>query len=89
MGNVVELEMTDADVSQAFNEMTEPDRFETDATSAVMTEHEAAAYIGVGVSWLRNNRRAAFTPPYLKYGSKTIRYRRSVLDEWMLAQEVN
>jgi predicted DNA-binding transcriptional regulator AlpA len=55
--------------------------------TAVMDEYAAAEYIGCSVSWLRNNRRSAATPPFVKVG-KNVRYRIESLDEWLKQQEV-
>lgn len=55
---------------------------------AAMTEHDAAAYLSVSVSWLRNNRRSPVAPPHCRIGARTIRYRRESLDAWLAQQEV-
>ncbi|WP_344309362.1 helix-turn-helix transcriptional regulator [Brevibacterium samyangense] len=60
----------------------------TALTPSVVDEHAAAEYIGVSVGWLRNNRRSAVTPPFLKYGGKLVRYRVADLDRWIDAQLV-
>ncbi|MFF8894567.1 helix-turn-helix transcriptional regulator [Brevibacterium casei] len=54
---------------------------------AVMNEHQAAAYIGLSASWLRNNRRSPQAPPYCKLGGR-VRYRIESLDLWLAQQEV-
>ena len=74
--------MTDAEVGREFRRMVREN------FKPVLNEYEAAEHIGVSVTWLRNNRRAAFAPPFVKYGTKTIRYRRETLDDWVRAQEV-
>ena len=61
----------------------------TSGIAAAMTDTQAAQYIGVHVGWLRKNRNADFTPPYMRYGARTIRYRRTDLDAWMNAQMVS
>lgn len=60
----------------------------TPSLSAAMPDTEAAEYIGVHVGWLRKNRNADFTPPFMRYGARTIRYLRTDLDEWLDAQRV-
>ncbi|WP_258402868.1 MULTISPECIES: helix-turn-helix transcriptional regulator [Bacteria] len=52
-----------------------------------MNEHQAAAYIGLSASWLRNNRRSPQAPPYCKLGGR-VRYRIESLDLWLAQQEV-
>lgn len=74
--------LTDAQVREMFDEMI------AKAESPVLNEHGAADYIGVSVQWLRNNRRAPFAPPVMKYGPKTIRYHRDDLNRWLEAQRV-
>ncbi|QPS32740.1 helix-turn-helix domain-containing protein [Brevibacterium casei] len=54
---------------------------------AVMNEREAAAYVGLTTSWLRNNRRSPQAPPYCKLGGR-VRYRIESLDLWLAQQEV-
>ena len=52
-----------------------------------LSSKEAASYIGMSESWLRRSRMAHSPeegPPYLKLGG-TVRYLRSDLEEWLLA----
>ena len=56
--------------------------------AAAMTDTQAAEYIGVHVGWLRKNRNADFTPPFLRYGARTVRYLRDDLDAWLRQQRV-
>jgi len=54
------------------------------ATSDMLCEVDAAAYIGMSRSWLSKQRMRAASdqPAYLKIG-KAIRYRRDDLDRWL------
>ena len=47
--------------------------------------HEAARYIGMSDSWLRQSRMADRTdgPPFFRAGTRAIRYRRADLDRWL------
>ena len=49
-----------------------------------VVESDAARYIGMSVSWLRQSRanHNADTPPYLKIG-RSVRYLLSDLDKWL------
>src|SRR5215510_3878773 len=47
----------------------------------LMTEQEAAAYLGVSISGMRKWRARGFGPAYCRFG-KIIRYRKSSLDEF-------
>lgn len=76
-------EMTTAEVSAEFDRM-----MVANGIAKAVDEYIAAEYIGVKVSWLRNNRRSPISPPYLRYGAKTIRYHIEDLDRWMEAQKV-
>lgn len=60
----------------------------TTSTPAAMADTDAAEYIGVHVGWLRKNRNADFTPPFLRYGARTVRYLRDDLDNWLRQQRV-
>lgn len=75
--------MSTAEVSAEFDRM-----MVANGIAKAVDEHIAAEYIGVKVSWLRNNRRSPITPPYLRYGAKTIRYHVDDLDRWLEAQKV-
>lgn len=77
-------DMTTADVSALFERM-----MVANGIAKAVDEHIAAEYIGVKVSWLRNNRRSPITPPYLRYGAKTVRYHIEDLDRWLEAQKVS
>ena len=50
----------------------------------LLTDEDAAAYIGMSVSWLRNGRsqQRPNQPRYLKISNR-VRYRRSDLDNWL------
>ncbi len=56
-------------------------------TPAVMNEYEAAEYLGLSASWLRNNRRSPSAPPHCKLGG-AVRYRVESLNEWLIQQEI-
>lgn len=62
---------------------------DTQVAAAAMTDTDADAYIGVYPGWLRKNRNAPWAPPYMRYGVRTIRYRRVDLDAWMDEQRVS
>jgi predicted DNA-binding transcriptional regulator AlpA len=53
-------------------------------TAQTIVESDAAYYIGMSVSWLRQSRANGNqdAPPYLKIG-RAVRYRISDLDEWL------
>jgi predicted DNA-binding transcriptional regulator AlpA len=55
----------------------------------LLTEREAAAYLGMSVSWLRNGRsqQRVNIPPYVKISNR-VRYRRADLDNWLAAHVV-
>ena len=50
----------------------------------LLTERQAASYINMSVSWLRNGRsqQRPNQPRYLKISNR-VRYRRSDLDNWL------
>ena len=60
---------------------------------AVITEKEAAVYVGMSVSFLRmsrlERRRKNHTPgpPFVKMG-RSVRYRIADLDEWLIANRM-
>lgn len=56
----------------------------------VVNEHEAAAYIGLSVSFLRKARagRGSPGPTYVRVSSRAIRYRVSDLNRWLDARAV-
>lgn len=64
-------------------------QYSTPPPPAAMNEHDAADYLAVSVSWLRNNRRSPVAPPHCRIGSRTVRYRRAALDAWLAQQEVS
>jgi predicted DNA-binding transcriptional regulator AlpA len=53
----------------------------------VLTDKEAAQYIGMSESWLRISRMKGSldTPPFLKIG-RSVRYLKQDLDNWLLKQ---
>jgi excisionase family DNA binding protein len=53
----------------------------------VMTDHQAADYLGLSVATLRAWRLARKGPPYVQLG-RAIRYRRSDLDAYLAARTV-
>ena len=48
-----------------------------------LTTPEAAQYLGMSRQWLEIARHRGNGPPYIKLG-RAVRYKRSVLDSWML-----
>ena len=52
--------------------------------SSVLTDREAAQYIGMSESWLRISRMKGSreAPPFLKIG-RSVRYRQQDLDHWL------
>jgi predicted DNA-binding transcriptional regulator AlpA len=54
-------------------------------TAQTISEVDAARYIGMSVSWLRQSRANGNSdaPPFLKIG-RSVRYLVSDLDEWLL-----
>jgi predicted DNA-binding transcriptional regulator AlpA len=50
-----------------------------------LKSREAARYIGMSDSWLRQSRMADRTdgPPFFRAGTRAIRYRRADLDRWL------
>ena len=62
---------------------------QTLANTCALTEHQAAHYIGMSRSFLRQSRmngnREGRTPapPWLKIGKRAIRYRINDLDSWL------
>lgn len=58
-------------------------------SDTLLTEAEAARYIGMSVSWLRNGRcyDREGQPPYFKISNR-VRYRRTDLDDWLADRHV-
>ncbi|PCC49414.1 helix-turn-helix transcriptional regulator [Brevibacterium aurantiacum] len=54
---------------------------------AVINDVQAAEYLGLTTSWLRNNRKSPSAPPFCKLGGR-VRYRVESLNEWVRQQEV-
>lgn len=50
---------------------------------------DAARYLGVSVQYLEIGRCRGYGPVYVRVGGKCIRYKRSVLDQWMLDRLVD
>lgn len=50
--------------------------------ASYLTEREAALYLSVSASTLRNWRVAGGGPPFVKISARCIRYRRVDLDAW-------
>ncbi len=55
-----------------------------EVTSPTLKDPEAARYIGMSESWLRQSRMRGNpdAPPYIKIG-KAVRYLKSDLDDWL------
>lgn len=47
----------------------------------------AAQYLGVSVGWLASARCHGKGPPYVKFGARSVRYRRRTLEAWMARRE--
>jgi len=54
----------------------------------VMTESETAEHIGISLSGLRKWRNDGSGPPYVRLG-RLIRYRRTVVEEWLERRTVS
>ena len=54
-------------------------------TKGLLTEKQAAAYLGMSQSWLSKTRMAGNPkrPPYIKMG-KSVRYDSNDLDDWLM-----
>lgn len=65
----------------------------TEITKCCLTEKEAAIYIGMSRSFLRQDRMQSIRlhrtpgPSYVKFG-RTIRYRQQDLDQWILQHRI-
>jgi hypothetical protein len=58
--------------------------------NAYLNTAETAYYLGVSKQWVETGRSGGFGPPFIKVGSGgggVIRYKRSVLDAWMLENQ--
>ena len=51
-----------------------------------LSTEQVAAYLGMSRQWLEIGRHKGYGPPYIKLGH-AVRYKRSALDEWMLARQ--
>ena len=51
-----------------------------------LSTEQAAAYLNMSRQWLEIGRHKGYGPPYIKLG-RAVRYKRSALDEWMLARQ--
>lgn len=51
----------------------------------ILRDADAALYVGMSESWLRQTRMIGRTdgPPFVRVGTRSIRYRRSDLDRWL------
>lgn len=69
--------------------MTEDKKAGKRSNPELLSDPEAAAYIGMSVSWLRNGRsqQRPNMPRYLKTSNR-VRYRREDLDRWLASQVV-
>ncbi len=58
---------------------------ENDVDRRTLTDAEAARYIGMSESWLRQSRMAGNpdAPPFLKFG-RSVLYLRADLDSWLV-----
>lgn len=55
----------------------------------ILTERDAARMISMSVDWLRERRWHGDGPPYLRIGSKAIRYERDALLDFMRSHRVD
>ena len=63
-----------------------PPRHDAEAVPAMLTTHEAAAYLRLSESTLTKLRVAGGGPPFLKLGRR-VTYRTAVLDAWLAERE--
>lgn len=54
----------------------------------LLTERDAAIYLGVSQVFLRKHRREGGGPPFVRIGSRNIRYRVKDLQAWVEARTV-
>jgi len=56
-----------------------------EAAGKILKDPDAARYVGMSESWLRQTRMLGRTdgPPFIRIGTRTIRYRRCDLDRWL------
>ncbi len=59
---------------------------ESEEGSQVLRERDAAHYLGVSRRWLQERRADGRGPKYCRLASRTIRYRRQSLDDFMEAR---
>lgn len=62
--------------------MTDPET-ETAAGRPLMNEEEAAEFLNVSVYFLRSRRVKGGGPPFLKLGTRTVRYDPDDLEGWL------
>lgn len=55
-------------------------------TSNLLTTKDAAAYLGVSMAFLERDRWAGARIPFVKIGSRTVRYQRAELDAYIERQ---
>lgn len=68
---------------------TTPTPPEQHVTPATMTEAQAAKYIGMSASYLRQGRFTGnrHSPPFIKIGA-AVRYLRQDLDAWLISKRI-
>lgn len=59
---------------------------QTHAETRLLSTHEAAAYLGVGISTLERYRCLGGGPQFMRTGRRLIRYRKCDLDAWLRPQ---
>lgn len=52
-------------------------------TNALLNTKEAATYLGVSKAFLERDRWAGARIPFIRVGSRTVRYRRTDLEEYL------
>ena len=55
--------------------------------NSLLTTQEAAAYLNVSKAFLERDRWAGARVPYIKIGSRAVRYRQSDLDDFIDSQQ--
>jgi excisionase family DNA binding protein len=60
---------------------------EASMSSALLTTKEAARYLGVSRAFLERDRWAGARIPFVKVGSRAVRYRQDTLDNYVASRE--
>ena len=54
----------------------------------LLSTHEAAQYLGLSQTCLEHWRMLRTGPPFVRVSARCIRYRREVLEAWLVEQEI-